>query len=260
MVEIIRNLDDWRQLRTDLKGQVGFVPTMGALHQGHRSLLKRSRAENDISVMSIFVNPAQFNDPKDLEKYPASLDEDQAMAEDEGVDHILLPRAKEIYGDDYSYRISEDKVSKTMEGKHRPGHFDGVLTVLMKLFQLVKPTRSYFGEKDYQQYLLVKGMVESFFLDLEIVPCPTLREDSGLAMSSRNRLLSEQAKVQAASLYQTLATTRNLESGKQELEAAGFGVEYLEEAYGRRFVAAQLDGVRLIDNVSLPPSSTESPR
>lgn len=251
MAEWIQTLAEWKQLRSNCSDELGFVPTMGALHEGHRALLRQSRRDNAVSVMSIFVNPAQFNDPKDLQNYPRTLDKDKEMAEEEGVDYIFLPSAEEMYPDKYHYRIGESEISKKMEGKYRPGHFDGVLTVVMKLFQIIRPQRAYFGEKDYQQYLLIKGMVKAFFMDIEIVGLPIVREDSGLAMSSRNQLLSDDGRSRAAGLHWTLSDVKDLAASKRELEAQGFDIDYVEEAYGRRFAAVQVDGVRLIDNVAV---------
>ena len=192
MARVTTSLKDWAAERSIMDHQrqsVGFVPTMGALHAGHRSLLERARAENDAVVLSIFVNPAQFNDPGDLERYPRTLEEDLALA-GTLVDHVLVPDPRDMYPDGYQYRVSEHGLSATLEGAHRPGHFDGVLTVVLKLLNLVRPDRAYFGEKDRQQLELVQGMVRAFHLGVAIVPCPTVRDPDGLAQSSRNRRLS----------------------------------------------------------------------
>lgn len=252
MAQIHQGLSEWKKQRASIESQsIGFVPTMGALHEGHRALLRRCREANEVVVLSIFVNPAQFNEPKDLANYPNRLEADLHMAEEEGVDFVLLPDADELYHDAYNYRICEQIQSSQMEGTHRPGHFDGVLTVLMKLFQLVRPSHVYLGEKDYQQYLIVKGMVEAFFLDIAVVPVPTVRETSGLALSSRNLLLTDEARTHAANFHCTLRKDLPLETVEQELENQGFIVDYVEEMQGRRLAAVHYEGVRLIDNVDV---------
>lgn len=251
MSKVIHSAQEMIELRKSLKGSVGFVPTMGALHAGHESLLKKSRAENDISILSIFVNPTQFNDPKDFEIYPKTWNEDVQIAEKNGVDYIFSPEYASLYPDNYTYKVSENTFSRELCGAHRPGHFDGVLTVVLKLFQIVKPQKTYFGEKDHQQLTLIKNMVSAFFLPLEVIPCPTLRESSGLAMSSRNTRLSAAGKVKAAEIYKALTTIKDISAAKKHLEDLGFEMDYLEDRNGRRYVAAFLEGVRLIDNVSL---------
>lgn len=253
MTQIIESMIEWRNLRQNQKFQnktVGFVPTMGALHAGHKSLLQRCRQENDIAVLSIFVNPTQFDDPNDLQRYPKTFTEDLALATTEKIDYIFLPSAKEIYPDNYQYKISENTLSKLLCGQHRPGHFDGVLTVVMKLLQLIKPQRAYFGEKDYQQYEIIKGMTEAFFVDCEIVPCPTIRADDGLALSSRNKLLTENERVLATSFPRLLQAKLSTAEVHKQLESLGFIVDYIEELNGRRFGAVRINNVRLIDNVA----------
>lgn len=230
---------------------IGFVPTMGALHAGHAKLLEKARSENQCVVLSLFVNPTQFNNPKDLETYPATWDEDLALVERQGVDVIFAPTRSELYPDDYHYRVTETNLSKKFCGAHRPGHFDGVLSVVLKLFQLVAPQRAYFGEKDFQQLQLVRGMVESFFLPLQIVSVETVRESDGLAMSSRNRLLTPEHRLLAPRLHEITQHARDCEQAKSQLSQAGFVVDYVEDFAGRRLVAASLGKVRLIDNVKI---------
>lgn len=194
------SLGAWQELRRspDWAGKsVGFVPTMGALHAGHRSLLERARAENDRVVLSVFVNPTQFNDPVDLANYPRTLEADVALARD-CVDVVLAPQPEEIYRDAYRYRVTETEFSRRWEGAYRQGHFDGVLTIVLKLLNAVQPARAYFGEKDWQQLQLVRGMVDALLVPVEIVACPTVREADGLALSSRNRRLSELGRKHAA--------------------------------------------------------------
>ena len=238
-------------VRRTLNGTVGFVPTMGALHEGHYSLIERARKGCETVVASIFVNPAQFNDPKDLEKYPRPLAEDLAGLERAGVDIVFLPQAQDMYADNYRFEVREKEFSKLLCGAHRPGHFEGVLTVVMKLFNLVRPDRAYFGEKDFQQLSLIKDMAEAFFMGVEIVPCPTLREADGLAMSSRNLRLSAKEREIAPRFPQVLKTAPSPQEAARELGRSGFRVDYVEDRLGRRFGAAFLGEVRLIDNVEI---------
>ncbi len=249
--KVIRDLGEWRQLRREwMNVTIGFVPTMGALHEGHASLLRRARTENERVVLSIYVNPTQFNDPKDLDSYPATLEHDIAVAAKADVDVILVPTYPQIYPDGFRYRVTETDRSLALEGAHRPGHFDGVLTVVMKLLNLVRATRAYFGEKDHQQLSLVKGMADAFFLPTEIVECATLREDDGLAMSSRNAKLSAEARKLAPRFPAALIGAATTEEARERLKHDGFEVDYVEDAEGRRYGAVRVGGVRLIDNVT----------
>jgi pantoate--beta-alanine ligase len=242
----------WLERRRSLDGRaIGFVPTMGALHRGHAALVERCRAENEVTVVSIFVNPTQFNDGKDLDRYPRTLERDLQLLESLGVDHVLAPTAADLYPHGYRFRIEPDSSLQVLEGAHRPGFLQGVMTVVLKLLNLVRAGRAYFGEKDYQQLIVVTDMARDFFVPTTIVPCPTVREESGLAMSSRNALLSPEARERAASLFRALTTASDIVRARAMLEADGLAVEYVEERWGRRLAAAFLDGVRLIDNVSL---------
>lgn len=248
---VFHSIADWRALRnsSDWAGcSIGFVPTMGALHEGHESLLAKARAENERVVLSVFVNPTQFNDPNDLARYPRTLDADVAMA-GPYVDAVVVPPADEMYTDGYRYRVTENKMSLRWEGAHRPGHFDGVLTVVLKLFNLVQPTRAYFGEKDWQQLQLVRGMVDAFLLPIEIIPCPTIREPSGLAMSSRNQRLSPVGRAKAAAFSRALREAPTADTAANRLRTEGFDVDYVDESNGVRMGAVRIEGVRLIDNV-----------
>lgn len=247
------DLAAWRAVRAgaEFAGcRVGFVPTMGALHAGHRALLERARAENDRVVLSIFVNPTQFNDPADLANYPRPLAADLALA-DGLVTDVLLPPPAELYADGYRYRVTESSLSRELEGAHRPGHFDGVLTVVLKLLNLVQPHRAYFGEKDRQQLDLVRGMAEALFLPGEIVACPTVREADGLALSSRNVRLSPAGRAHAAHFPRILRSAADASQAAAELGAAGFGVDYVEDRAGVRLGAVRTENVRLIDNVRI---------
>ena len=248
-MKVWSSLPAWRAARVALAGtSVGFVPTMGALHAGHRALLARARADNDVVVLSIFVNPAQFNDPADLEKYPRTLEADQALARGLA-DHVIVPTAAEMYPDHYAFRVAENELSLRLEGAHRPGHFDGVLTVVLKLFNLVQPNRAYFGEKDWQQLQLVESMVRALLLPVEIVACPTEREADGLALSSRNRRLSVGARVRAAQFPRLLRSAPTAAAAAAALNEAGFAVDYVADESGMRLGAIRLENVRLIDNV-----------
>ncbi len=253
-MRIHRNVQDWRRVRRGLgEGSLGFVPTMGALHAGHASLIERSVAENDISVLSIFINPTQFDDPGDLEGYPRTWSADVELAERLGVDHLIAPRAGEMYPDDYRFQVLETCHSRQMEGACRDGHFAGVLTVVLKLLNLVRPSRAYFGEKDYQQLSLIRDMCQALFIDCEIVPCPTVREADGLALSSRNVRLSGPDRARAPCFARVLATARDDREAARRLAEAGFEVDYVETHQGRRFGAVRVGSgehaVRLIDNV-----------
>lgn len=230
---------------------VGFVPTMGALHAGHAELIRRAAAENELCVLSIFVNPTQFHNPDDLQKYPRTLEQDLLIAAQSGATCVLAPGFSEIYPDEYRFQLTENSFSKKLCGLHRPGHFDGVLTVVMKLLQIVRPSRAYFGEKDYQQFQLISEMAKAFFLQTQIVGCNTIRETDGLAMSSRNVRLSEEGRKKASLIYQALVNFNEKDKAIGFLHAKGIEVEYLEEFYNRKFIAAHIDGVRLIDNVEI---------
>lgn len=237
-MKVFHDIEQWRQHPKD--GTLGFVPTMGALHDGHLSLVHRSQQENQRTLVSIFINPTQFNDPKDFESYPQTLEADLALL---NVDYVLAPNAQQMYPNGYHYKVTEDEVSKILEGAHRPGHFDGMLTVVLKLLNLAQAQKAYFGEKDFQQLELIKGLKTEFFLDTEIIACPTIREADGLAMSSRNTRLKNREK--ARQFHQFLKHP----NARQELEKAGFEVDYVENWRGRTLGAVKLDNVRLIDNL-----------
>lgn len=263
MIQTHSSLESWiaarRRILADGKS-IGFVPTMGALHEGHLSLLKKAREQNDVVLLSIFVNPTQFDNKDDLAKYPVMLEKDIALANSVGCDHIITPDNEMMYPDGYRYRVSESDFSKVLCGAHRPGHFDGVLTVVLKLFNIARARRAYFGEKDFQQLELIREMARAFFLDLEVIGCPTLREKDGLAMSSRNLRLSAAERERAPTFAKTLITTlkngESPDSARHKLQDLGFRVDYVEDhnlgnpATLRRFGAVFLGEVRLIDNVT----------
>jgi pantoate--beta-alanine ligase len=249
-MQVWETVSDWKNRRRALSGRsIGFVPTMGALHRGHALLVERCRAENEIAVVSIFVNPTQFNDPRDLERYPRTLGADLAVLLSLGVDEVLAPAAVELYPQGRRFRVEEDCITKPMEGAYRPGFFQGVMTVVLKLLNLVRADRAYFGEKDYQQLQVITEMARDFFIGTEIVACPTVREASGLAESSRNALLSAAGRQKAACLFRALSNAPDPGQARMMIEAEGLTVDYVEEHWGQRFAAASLEGVRLIDNV-----------
>ena len=247
------HLTDWQTIRRGLpsSSSLGFIPTMGNLHKGHLSLITQSQRDNDKTAVTLFVNPTQFNHPDDFTYYPRTLDEDLAQLERANIDYCLIPHQKFIYSDDYHYQIHENKQSLFMEGEHRPGHFTGVLTVVMKLLNWVRPTRAYFGEKDYQQLSLIQGMVKAFLLDIDIQSCPTIREPSGLAYSSRNSRLSPKGRKQAEAFAHIFHTTSSREDTIRLLTQADIQIDYIEEHHDRRFAAVLIENIRLIDNYAL---------
>lgn len=250
-MKVFRDAASMRAWRLSLKGTVGFVPTMGALHAGHGSLVEAAKGREDFCVVSIFVNPTQFNDPNDLKNYPRPEADDLRALETWGADAVFLPSPREIYADQYRFKVTESEDSRVLCGAHRPGHFDGVLTIVLKLLNLVAPDRAYFGEKDFQQLRLITDMVKALCVPVEIVPCPTVREADGLAMSSRNVRLSARERELAIHLPKVLMTAPDVMSAWDELSRLGFKVDYVEERWGRRLAAAHLGSVRLIDNVDL---------
>lgn len=192
---------------------IGLVPTMGALHAGHASLVERSVGENDVTVVSIFLNPTQFNDKTDLEKYPRTLDADCALLEQVGATIAFAPSVAEIYPEPDTRQFSYPPTDSVMEGAMRPGHFNGVCQIVSKLFAMTEPDKAYFGEKDFQQIAVIRRMVEDLKFKLEIVPCPVIREESGLARSSRNTLLTDEERAIAANIYKTMAQSKALVAG-----------------------------------------------
>lgn len=189
---------------------IGLVPTMGALHEGHASLVRRSVSENDITVVSIFLNPTQFNDPKDLERYPRTLESDCAILEECGAQIAFAPSVNEIYPEPDTRQFPYPPTDSVMEGARRPGHFNGVCQIVSKLFMITDPDRAYFGEKDYQQIAVIRRMVEDLKFRVDIIPCPVIREADGLAMSSRNTLLAPDEKAIAPNIYRILQESKGL--------------------------------------------------
>jgi len=216
-MEIIRVPKMMREITKNLKIKsktIAFVPTMGALHEGHLSLIKRAKDENDITVVSIFVNPIQFAPNEDYEKYPRDIDKDCEKLKNIEIDYLFLPDVNSLYPNGYSTYINVENLSDKLCGKFRPNHFRGVATIVCKLFNIVNPNRAYFGQKDYQQTLIIKKMVEDLNIDVEIIVCPTIREKDGLAMSSRNSYLNEIERKSATVIYKCLKEGEKLLKAK----------------------------------------------
>lgn len=251
MVKVFRSIEKWREFRKSevfRNKTIGFVPTMGNLHKGHESLLVRSVVENQVTILSIFVNPTQFDDKQDLEKYPRTEKVDLEMAERAEVDYALIPDYKEMYPDNYVYKVTESEVSKIMEGASRKGHFDGVLTVVLKLLMLTQSHRAYFGEKDFQQLKLIQEMAKAFFINTEIIGCQIIRDENGVALSSRNSRLSKVEYELAKNFPKILGNSKSCEDAVKDLEKIGLIVDYVRESWGRKFGAVKVGEVRLIDN------------
>ncbi|MDD2288648.1 MAG: pantoate--beta-alanine ligase [Bacteroidales bacterium] len=260
-----------RALRLDNK-TIGFVPTMGALHKGHLTLMQRAKDENDILIVSVFVNPIQFNNPEDLEKYPRDIDADSNKLESIGCDYLFYPKAEEVYAQEPTEEFDFGNLDKVMEGEQRPGHFRGVAIIVSRLFNWINPNKAYFGEKDFQQLTIIKAMVNNLDLGVEIVACPIVREEDGLAMSSRNQRLSASAREIAPRINAILRKSYSLSENISISQIKSFVInefklvkdfelEYFEIVDAKTLepitqrtengvvgcVALWLDGVRLID-------------
>lgn len=259
--------------------RIGFVPTMGALHEGHLSLISRACESNDVVSASIFVNPIQFNNPSDLEKYPRTEEKDCLMLEQAGCDMVFIPDVKEMYPEEVNFKYNFGSLETVMEGKFRPGHFNGVAIVVKKLFDIFSPHQAFFGQKDFQQLAIIRRMVEMEKLTIEITGCPTLRETDGLAMSSRNVRLSEAQRRSASFIFEMLELAKQLLSDTEVMEVQqhivekfadhpDFELEYFEICNARSLqsiknlndaeevvacVAAYMGEVRLIDNRMMKP-------
>jgi pantoate--beta-alanine ligase len=247
-MQVFEKITDWLANHKQIPTSLGFVPTLGNLHAGHVSLIQRSLTENDKTIVSIFINPTQFNQKSDFVLYPRTLTADLELLKQLNVDYCLLPSEAEIYPDKFNYRIQEHDLSLILEGTVRPGHFTGMLTIVMKLFHIVQPTHAYFGEKDYQQLQLIKKMVEAFFMPVTIIACPTIREASGLPLSSRNSRLSYEEKKQAEQVIHIFQTENDLEKAFYQIKALGVAVDYLSEIDKYRLIAYTISSIRLIDN------------
>lgn len=255
---------------------IGFVPTMGALHEGHLSLIRRAQKENALVVVSVFVNPTQFNDAEDYNTYPKTFDEDKQLLTENNVDVMFFPSVKEIYPSTINFGYDLDGLDEFMEGPNRPGHFNGVVQVVARLFDLVKPHRAYFGNKDFQQLAIIRHMTNKLGYKIEIVGCETIREANGLAMSSRNRKLSAQAREQANIIHRSLLSIKDdiEQEGVFQAKANAISmiesvpsikIEYLELVDPQLLkpvdhhhsgaihacVAVRMEGVRLIDNMQV---------
>lgn len=272
-MQIFKEIKELRDFLDCRPTNVGFVPTMGALHAGHIALVEKCRSECKTVVVSIFVNPTQFNDPKDLEKYPRQEAVDFKLLESVGVDAIFVPSVQEIYPEPDTRLFNFGAIETVMEGASRPGHFNGVAQVVSRLFEIVKPEKAYFGEKDFQQLAIIRAMVEQLGLDVKIVPCPIVRAEDGLALSSRNALLSSHERAAAPEIYKTLCRIAAMTSDHtiQELEQQArheidqnphLETEYLclanpvtlqpsktGDSEKHIFTAVRCGKVRLIDNI-----------
>ena len=238
---------------------IGFVPTMGALHQGHASLIQRACSENEVCYVSVFVNPTQFNNAEDLAKYPRNLEKDAALLESLGVHFVFAPTPDEMYTKEEmqeSFSFDFNGLDEVMEGKMRPGHFNGVVQVVSRLFELVRPTRAYFGEKDFQQLAIIRHMVErsslsSQFSDLQIIGCPIVRESSGLAMSSRNERLSEEEKQTAIAISQTLISSMKWAKTDSVAEVQQRVIDTINAIEG-----LEVEYYEIVDKTTLQPTDT----
>ena len=247
----VRRIEELRRELTGRGGSVGLVPTMGALHAGHEALILTAAEENDTVVVSLFVNPAQFDEGGDLAAYPRDEERDAAIAAQAGADILFAPPAAEIYPGGFQTWVDVEELSRGLEGAHRPGHFRGVATVCLKLFNIVRPDRAYFGQKDAQQVAVVRRLVRDLNLDVEVRPVPTVRDADGLALSSRNARLSAEERERALALPRALAT-RDLDAARAAL--TGLDVDYVEIAdFDPPVLAAavRVGSTRLIDNVVL---------
>ncbi len=269
-----KELDKYLEKQIKAKKTIGFIPTLGALHDGHMSLIKASRSRDDIVVCSIFVNPTQFNQADDLKKYPRTIEADIQLLIPQGIDVLYYPRVEEVYpeGLDTSVELDLGQLAKVLEGEHRPGHFEGVMEVVKRLLDIVEPHRLYMGQKDYQQFSIIQYMLEQLKMPTELIVCPIIRESHGLAMSSRNVRLSSESRAKAKVIFETLSNCKSnyafakikaLESTAiQKFESLGFKPEYFKIVDGVTLTAPDVqsnsivvctavwvDGVRLIDNV-----------
>jgi pantoate--beta-alanine ligase len=253
-VKVVRTIAEAREALEPLRaGSIGLVPTMGSLHEGHLALLRAARAENDTVVMSLFVNPAQFGDETDLANYPRDEEHDLDIAREAGVDLVFAPAADEMYPPGFQTWVDVTQLGAILEGRFRQGHFKGVATVVLKLLNVVRPTRAYFGQKDAQQVEVIRRMIRDLALDTELRVVPTVRDEDGLALSSRNVLLSTEERATARALPSALAT-RDRDAAFARLAEAGLEIDYVEVAEfdpPTLVGAVRVGSTRLIDNVPL---------
>jgi len=252
IIEKVKEMKLFSEMARREGKSIGFVPTMGYLHEGHLSLVRRARAENDVVVVSIFVNPIQFGPNEDYDRYPRDFERDKMLLEKEGVDCVFYPSVEEMYPQDFSTYVEETVLSKPLCGRSRPGHFRGVCTVVAKLFNIVKPHRAYFGQKDAQQFRVLRRMVRDLNMDVEMIECPIVREPDGLAMSSRNVYLSPEERGQALALYRSLKLAEELFT-KGERDALKIKREM--EEFLRGFDKVKVDYVEIVDEETLEPVS-----
>lgn len=280
-MQIVKNIDELELFLQERKGlSLGFVPTMGALHSGHISLVDKSTKENDLTIISIFVNPSQFNNSADLQKYPRTLEADLDLLKQTRCDAVFVPDVATVYPVDYKGTpLSLGLLEEVMEGKYRPGHFAGVMEVVERFFRIIQPNKAYFGRKDFQQVAVIRFMTKQLNLPIEIVECPTMREESGLAMSSRNMRLGNREKKEAALLYQSLIRAKELSTNHTPSQVVDLVVENFSESKmnleyfdivhpetlesltyqwtegATACIVAYCGEVRLIDNLELIPFS-----
>ena len=247
----IEHIDELSQYIENLKKEgktIGLVPTMGALHNGHISLIEAARKENDIVVSSVFVNPIQFNNKEDLIKYPRDIEKDRAILEENGCDILFCPLAEEVYPEQAKESFSFGKLEEVMEGAQRPGHFNGVAIIVSRLFSWVRPNRAYFGEKDFQQLAIIKEMVRQLNSSVEIVPCPIVREKDGLAISSRNTRLSEEARVLAPKIHQILKNSVSMKDNVSISQVKSFVLHEF-----KLIKDFELEYFEIVDDITLQP-------
>lgn len=248
VVSTVRALDEALAAARAAGGTVGLVPTMGALHAGHASLVSRCVAENAVTVVSVFVNPTQFNDKNDLASYPRTPEADCALLESLGADIVFAPTVEEVYPEPDTRRFSYPPIDTVMEGARRPGHFNGVCQIVSKLFLMVRPDRAYFGEKDFQQIAVIRAMVNDLTLPVQLCPCPIVREESGLALSSRNALLSAEERLKAVRISQVLRESVPYSGQHSVAETRRFVVDTLNAVEGLEVEYFQIvDGITLQD-------------
>ncbi len=251
---LIKDINQMKSIISRLKKEgksIGFVPTMGYLHEGHISLIRCSEKDNDITVVSIFVNPIQFGKNEDLDRYPRDLERDFEICKKEGVDYLFYPSAKEMYPEGYSTYVEVEGLTEELCGRYRPGHFKGVTTVVMKLFNIVNPDRAYFGKKDFQQLKVIQRMVQDMNMEVQVIGCPIVREKDGLALSSRNKYLSEEERKSAVSLYRALMRSKELfESGETDPRKIKKEMEKVILSYP---AVRDIQYIEIVDSESLKP-------
>jgi pantoate--beta-alanine ligase len=256
IMKVVETVAELKELRDKMPGPLGFVPTMGYLHEGHLILVRQAKAENASVAVSIFVNPAQFGPKEDFKQYPRDHDRDLALLEREGTDLVFMPPVEEIYPPGFNSWVEVGRLAERLEGASRPGHFRGVATVVARLFDLVKPDRAYFGQKDAQQLIVIKRMVADLNMNLEVVAVPTVREPDGLAMSSRNTYLNPEERKQAKVLYQALALAQRLYTEGER------GTETIRQKMAdliKKQPSAQIDYISIADAETLEELDVVSP-